>query len=365
MTMRKFILLLVLLGVIAGGLTLLGVWTPKVAPESTKSAAVVTVTREDLTHDVTLNAELKPFQEADLHAKIAGYLKNITVDIGDPVKAGQVIATLDIDELKDDLARTTADYHNAKLDYDRIHEIIKKRPGLLAQEEVDKAYATYEMAKANQEKSKTLLQYATITVPFDGVVTKRFVDPGALVQAGVNSSTQAMPIVHIADNSKLRLIFPVPESVVPQIKVGAPVEVTVQATGQTVHSPIVRLAGSIDSNTRTMATEVDLDNRDGSMTPGMYATVRVALEQKAAVLALPIQAVAMGEKPNVWIINAQQEIEERPVTLGIQTAEKVEITGGLQEGERVLFGSRGVFAVGMKVTPKPIESNPTDPAQKS
>ncbi len=354
MRKKHVIIILVLAAGIGGWFILHHPSASSAAVQSAKPVAVAVVKREDLSRSVTLNAELSPYQEADLHAKIAGYLKTITVDIGDQVKAGQVIARLDIDELNDDLARSSAAYHDAKLEYDRINQVNKKRPGLLAQEEVDKAYAAYEMAKANQEKSKTLLDYATITVPFDGVVTKRFADPGAMIQAGVNSSTQAMPIVHIADNTKLRLEFPVPESVVSQIHVGTPVEVIVQSTGQTFQSSIARLAGKIDSATRTMQTEVDLDNKDHRITPGMYASVKLDLEQKGAVLALPIQAVSIGDKPNVWLVNEKQEIEERPVTIGLQTADKVEITSGLNEGDQVIFGSRGIVAIGMKVEPKPI-----------
>ncbi|MBV8938461.1 MAG: efflux RND transporter periplasmic adaptor subunit [Alphaproteobacteria bacterium] len=319
-----------------------------------KPVAVATVTRGNLTRRLTLSAELRPFEEADLHAKIAGFLKTITVDIGDQVRAGQVIATLDIDELKDDLARSNAAYRDAKLDYDRVSAVIRKRPGLLAQEEVDKAQAAYEMAKANQQKARTLLEYATITAPFDGVVTKRFADPGALIQAGVNSSTQAMPVVHLADNTKLRLVFPVPESAVPYVRVGTPVEVTVQSTGQTMKSAVARIAGNVDSATRTMETEVDLDNRDRRITPGMYASVAIDLERKDAVPSLPVQAIAGGDKPNVWRVNDKNEIEEIPVALGLQTADKVEILNGAGEGDRVVFGSRGALAVGMKVEAKPI-----------
>src|SRR6185369_13111504 len=150
--------------VVAGCIKLLGFHSTEasVPKNDGKPVAVAVVARHDLARDITLSAELRAFQETDLHAKMAGYLRNIAVDIGDQVKAGQVIATLDIDELKDDLTHANAAYRDAKLDYDRVSAVIKKRPGLLAQEEVDKAYAAYEMAKANQEKAKTLFEYATI-----------------------------------------------------------------------------------------------------------------------------------------------------------------------------------------------------------
>jgi RND family efflux transporter MFP subunit len=327
--------------------------------EEARTAAVALVKRENLASQITLSAEFRPFEETDLHAKVAGYLKDISVDIGDQVKAGQVIATLDINELKSDFNRAQADYHNAKLDYDRISEVVKRKPGLLAQADVDKAQATYEMAKANMEHAKTFFDYATITVPFDGVITKRYVDPGALIQASTNSSTQTLPLVHVADNTRLRLDFPVPEAAVPQIHVGTPVQVTVQATGQAILAKVARSTGKIDSATRTMETEVDIENKDLRITPGMYASVVIDLEQKDGVLTLPVQAVVPGDKPNVWLVNKQNEVEERPITLGLQTANKVEILKGVNEGDQALFGSRGSLSIGMKVMPKPVTDKPT------
>lgn len=326
-------------------------------PEA-KPAAVAIAAKADLASQITLSAEFRPFEEADLHAKVAGYLKDITVDIGDQVKAGQVIATLDIDELKADFNRAQADYHNAKLDYDRISEVVKRKPGLLAQADVDKAQATYEMAKANMERAKTFFDYATITVPFDGVITKRYVDPGALIQASTSSSTQTLPLVHVAKNTMLRLDFPVPEAAVPQIHIGTPVQVTVQATGQVIDAKVIRTTGKIDSATRTMETEVDINNKDLRITPGMYASVMIDLETKNNVLTLPVQAVSMGDKPNVWLVNAQGEVDEHPVTVGLQTASKVEILQGLKEGDRVIFGSRSALSVGMKVTPTQVTDAP-------
>ncbi|MDE3017010.1 MAG: efflux RND transporter periplasmic adaptor subunit [Pseudomonadota bacterium] len=319
-----------------------------------KPVAVAVVTRGNLTRDITLSGEFRPYQEADLHAKVAGYLKDITVDIGDQVKAGQVIATIDIDELKDDLDRAKAAYHDAKLDYDRVSEVIKKRPGLLAQEDVDKAQATYEMAKANMERARTFLDYATIVVPFDGIITKRYVDPGALIQSSDNSSTQTLPIVHVAENKKLRLDFPVPEPAVPHVHVGTKVKVTVPATGQTIYGTVARTAGKIDNNTRTMETEVDVDNSDLRITPGMYASVTIDLDHREGVLALPVQAVVLGDAPNVWVVNSKHEIEELPVKIGLQTADRVEIAGRLHEGTQVVFGNRDSLSIGMIVDPKPV-----------
>lgn len=341
-------------GAIAAALVLApGAPSPAATAEAAPSAAVVQVTRGNLEQTITLSAELKPFQEADIHAKVAGYLKSIGYDIGDRVKKGAVIATLEIVELQDDLARTNAAYALARLNYQRLVDVTKARPGLIAQADVDKARAEYDIAKANSDHARTLLDYATITAPFDGVVTQRFADPGAMIQASISSSTQSVPVVHLADTSVLRLRFPVPESSVAEVHDGTPCLVDVAAAGRTVRAAVTRKSDRIDSSTRTMTTECDIDNRDNSLMPGMYAAATLTLEQKTNVLTLPVQAVANDEAPNVWVVTPADTIEERRVKTGLRTATKVEIQDGLKEGNSVIFGSRGGYVLGMKVTPKP------------
>ena len=324
--------------------------------ESEKIVAVVKPTRSDLTRTLQLTAEMRPWQEVDIHAKVAGYLKNIKVDIGDRVKAGEIIATLEIPEEQQDQAKAKADYQVAKLDYDRTNSVLKAHPGLLAQQDLDKVQGTYEEAKAAYERTNILANYGVITAPFNGVITKRFADPGALVQAGTASNTQAMPLVHLADENKLRLDFPVPESDVTEIAVGMPVTVRMDAVNESIHSAIARMSDKVDTATRTMDAEVDLDNHDGHLKPGMYATAVIDLETKANALALPVQAIAGGDKPTVWVVNAQNILEERPVTIGIQMPDKIEITSGILDGDQVVYGNRNSLSLGAKVKPKLMEA---------
>jgi RND family efflux transporter MFP subunit len=348
----------VLILIIIGGsiFWLLGLRHPKVT-DSAKFVAVAKVTRGDLARSVTISGELNPYQEIDLRAKVAGYLKYLTVDIGDQVKVGQVIAKIDTDELKSDYENATAAYTDAKLNYDRLNQVNLKQPGLLAQQDIDNAQAAFEIAKANMDRAHTFMDYATITVPFDGVVTKRYADPGAMIQASGSNDRQTMPVVHIAENDELRLDFPVPEPDVPFIKVGMPMEVTIGATGQKIMGTVARTTNMVDSETRTMETEVDIDNKDLRLTPGMYAYVNLNLEHKKNTLTLPIQAVSFSGNPNVWRINDNDEIQEQPVTIGLQTADKVEIIDGLKEGDQVVFGSREMVNIGMKVKPKLVGEN--------
>ena len=250
-----------------------------------------------------------PYQSVSIHAKVAGYVKSISVDIGDHVKAGQVIAVLEIPELKDDLKKASAElmtareevkraqanYEDVHLAYQRLTAVAKANPKLVAQQDVDTSRTKDDAmasalsaarnrvseGEANVGKMQTMLDYASITAPFDGVITKRYADAGALVQAGTASETQTMPVVDIAEDDILRLVFPVPESAVPKVHNGLPVEITINALKQTFPGKVTRFAGKVDVATRTMRTEVDVPNPDGKFTPGMYRDCEGAAGAKA------------------------------------------------------------------------------------
>jgi len=200
-----------------------------------------------------------------------------------------------------------------------------------------------------------MMNYATISAPFSGIITKRFADTGALIQAGTASDTQSMPLVELAEDSLLRLDFPVPESAVPEIRVGAPVEITVDALHKTFPGKISRYSGRVDVSTRKMETEVEVPNPDGRLTPGMYANVRLVLEQSKNALTVPLQAVALGQKPTVVVLDGNHRLEQRDVTLGLQTSNKIEIRSGLADNELVLVGNRTGIQFGQKATGKLIE----------
>jgi RND family efflux transporter MFP subunit len=339
--------------------------------------------RETLTKDVLLYGEFKPYQEILVHAKVSGYVRSIGVDIGDHVQAAQPLAKLEIPELNDDLNRASAvlaksqeevnrseaNYRDAHLAYQRLLEVAKSYPTMVAQQELDAAKdkdaemeGTLGSARENVHESQaelgriqTLVDYATISAPFSGVITKRFADVGALVQAGTASDTQAMPLVELAEDSLLRLDFPVPESAVPEIRVGGPVEVTVDALHESFPGKISRYSGRVDVSTRKMETEVEVPNPNGRLTPGMYATVRLVLEQSKNALTVPLEAVTLGQKPTVVVLNGKHRLEKRDVTLGLQTPDKVEIRSGLADNHLVLVGDRAGIQLGQKVTGKLID----------
>jgi len=363
-------------------------------------AAVVKVERRNLGVALTLAGAFKPFQDVDIHAKVAGYIKAIYVDVGSHVKEGQTMAVLEVPELaaeltgadaavrraKEEIRRAQGDVDRAKSGYaaahamyERLSQAAQQRPGLVAQQDVDNAQAkdlegaaqvssaqaaldaaqqALDVALADQKKYQALSDYTRITAPFTGVVTIRYADTGSLIAAGTNESAQAQPVVRLAQISVLRLVLPIPESIAAGIRPGDPIKVHVQALNQDYVGKVSRFADALDEQTRTMHTEIDFQNPDGKLLPGMYVQANVPPAVRKDVLTVPLEAVDMnGSDGTVLVVNSQNVLEERNIHLGLEGSTHVEVLSGLREGERVVIGSRNEFRKGMKVTPKEIDAS--------
>ena len=352
-----------------------------------QTVAVVRATREDLSRGVTLTAEFKPYQDVEIHAKVSGYVKQINVDVGDHAKTGDIIATLEIPEIEDELKQADAAILTAQENvksmqaaYDessqlaqRLSAAAQETKGLIAQQDVDTSNAKTRAdeanlaaakqkvveAQANDDHLRDMVAYSKITAPFDGVVTRRYADTGALVQAGTvqagtSGNSNSMPLVSFAQLNRLRLDFPVPESAVAYVHVGIPVEITVVSSGKTFPGIVSRFAQRVDTETRTMLTEVDVDNPDYLYTPGMYATVRLVLSEKKEALAVPIQCVSTGDKSTVLVLDQDHKVKEQQVTLGLETSTMAEILSGLAEGDLVVVGSRSSVQIGQAAVAKDV-----------
>jgi RND family efflux transporter MFP subunit len=320
-------------------------------PPDVPTVAVVPARRRDLSQSTTLTSELIPYESVKLYAKEAGYLQSINVDYGSRVRAGETLATLELPEQQADLEKSDAAYGLAKVDYERVARVNEQDPGLIAQADIDKAKADYLMAQDQRDRASVVEGYSVITAPFDGVVTKRYVDDGALIAQGTTNQS-AMPIVEVADTYRLRLVLETPESIVPLIHVGLPVSVHISATGETIESHVARFSYDLHEDTRTMHTEVDIENPDLHIKPGMYASATIVVAAKPDVLAVPTQAVSTEGTPSVWIVDGDDKLEQRTVSVGLQTANYVEVTRGLQPGDLVFVGNRSAYSVGAKVKPK-------------
>jgi len=361
-------------------------------------AAVVRVERSSLGVPLSLAGAFKPFQDVDVHAKVAGYIKAIYVDVGSHVKEGQTLAVLEVPELQaqlagsdaavrraqEEISRAQGDVERAKSTYVALHamygrlsQAAKQREGLVAQQEVDDAEAkdlgaaaqvssakaalnaaqqALEVAEATQKQYQALSDYTRITAPYAGVVTVRYADTGSLIAAGTSESKQAEPVVRLAQISVLRLVLPIPESIAGGIRLGDPIKVRVQALNQDYVGKVARFADALDEQTRTMHTEIDFQNTDGKLLPGMFVEATLAQTERKQMLTVPLEAVEMnGPEGTVLVVDPQNMLEERKVRLGLQGSTRIEVLSGLNEGEQVVIGSRNEFRAGMKVTPKEIE----------
>jgi RND family efflux transporter MFP subunit len=359
------------------------------------AAAVVAVSRGNIAHVLNLAGQFQPYQVVDVHAKVSGYIKDIYVDIGDKVHAGETLAILEVPELNAQLKGTQSEFARSKdeitraqhevaraesehsavhADYLRLVQAAAAQPGLIAQQELDNAQSKdlstaaqidaaqaalsaakqgSDVADANRERVQDLNDYTHVTAPLNGVIVFRYADTGALIQAGTSSDTQSLPIVKLSQSDLLRLRVPVPEDAVRYVHEGQNMQVRVDAIGRSLTGMVVRFTRDVSLETRTMETEIDVPNKDLSLTPGMYANTELQLDHRDNVLTIPVQAVVNdGNRRTVLVVDSQNHVQQRVIQTGIQGSELVEVTGGLREGERVIVGGQSKYQVGEEVTPK-------------
>lgn len=357
-------------------------------------APIAVVRRGQLANTLQVAGEFIPYQEVELHAKVAGYIKRINVDIGDRVKAGQVLATLDVPELeaqvqgatagvrqtRDQITRAKSEVQQAQANYEALHaesqrlqQAAKAQPGLIAEQELDDARAKDQAAaaqvdaaksglsateqqlgvsQADQQHYASLADYSRITAPFPGVVTWRYADTGALIQAGT-SNAGSMPVVKLAEIDELRLRLPVPEALAPFVHVGDTAQIQVQALNKTFSGKVMRDTDALDPSTRTMQVEIDVPNPKGELEPGMYAQVTLNVERAGNALVVPIQSVDQsGSQPAVMLVDSSNHVQKRVVQLGISTANRIEILSGLRTGDRVIAANLSSYQPGEAVRPK-------------
>jgi RND family efflux transporter MFP subunit len=366
--------------------------------ESVTTVGVTPVTRKPMMRQLTVSSELVPFQEIDVYAKESGFVKDLLVDYGSRVQKGQLMAVLEIPELEmqiqqdtaaiasaaervthaqHELDRLEAQHQVVHLQSDRLSGVERTRPGLVAQQEIDdakgkdlaleaqveagkSAYQTAQSqvdeAKAKQQRDKVMFDYARITAPFAGIVTQRYANQGALMQAGTSSSTQAMPLVRLSQDDLFRLVIPVPESYVKYIRIGDPVQVRVPSLDKVVPGKVARFSVDVTADTRTMHTEVDVPNPSHVLMPGLYAEATLTLERKDSALVLPLQAVNQaGNQATIFLVDPNNTLQERKIALGLQTATDAEVLSGLNEGDRVVVSDRSALKAGMHVKPQEVD----------
>ncbi len=365
-------------------------------PANAPRVAVVKVARRNLSNTLQVAAEFQPFQEINVYAKVSGYIQKLYIDWGTHVAQGQLLAVLEIPELQqqleldqaairrseqdmaranEELSRAQSTYNVAHLTFTRLADVQKTRPELVAQQEIDVAQgkdleanagvsgakdfvAAAEQAllasRASLEKDKAMYAYARISSPFNGVITEMDAYTGALLPAGTSSNKGDQALCRLSQNDLLRLVIPLPERAVSDVHLGETVAVIVSTNNKKFDGKIVRFSDQIDTTTRTMHTEIDVPNPKYDLVPGMYATANIPLHTAQNVLTVPVQGLqANGEDHgSVLIVNADNKIEKRDVTVGLQTANEAEVIAGLKENELVVYGEQSQYKPGELVKPQ-------------
>lgn len=381
-----------------------------VANTKVEPVGVTKPTRRSLTRALTMPATLLADEQVNMLAKTSGYVAEVVVDIGSRVKKGDVLATIDVPEMMDELRqaeaiqaakdakvtqaealretakaevqRFAAEYALQKITHDRKVQLHMQK--VIPEQELDEskneiavaeafqkiaaakvnsseadvvvAKAEVLMAGATVARIKTLMKYATIRAPFDGVITERFIDPGDFVRSATEGAAE--PLLLIAKMDRIRLSLEIPEIDSSSVKIGTPVDVVVKALGEHPFPGVItRTAVGLRASTRTMRAEVDLDNADGLLAPGMYAQVTIKLEIKESALMIPSKAIRVRGRETYVLVARGQNAEKVPVDLGYDDGIWAEVLSGLGDDEWIIIAATGAVLPGTPVKPVPVKQD--------
>jgi len=383
--------------------------TPPVeAAPGPPAAQVALVKRGNIDQVLTLAGQFQPYQEIDIHPKVSGFIRHIYVDIGDRVHQGETIAVLEVPELKAQLTETgfevqraqdeiTRAQHNVAravathgalhADYQRLLQTSQAQPGLVAQQELDDAQAKdlssaaavdsaqadlaaaqkgLQAAKADNQRVSALENYTNVVAPLDGVIVWRYADTGALIQGGTTSNSQALPIVRLAQSGVMRLRLPVPEQYVQYVHLGDKVQVHVSAINRSFAGSVVRFTRQLNFETRTMETEIDVPNPSLAIDSGMYAEALLQLAHADNVPTMPLGGIVLnGKNYEAYVLDSNNRVHIRPVQVGIEGSRLVQVSSGLEPGDRVIMAAQEKYVDGEQVTPVMQETRASEVAPQS
>ena len=335
--------------------------------------------RQTVYNKVLLPGDIFPWEQATLFAKVSGYLEEIRYDKGDWVQKGDIIARIAVPELEDDLKTQEAELAQCKADikraqaevtlkeiiYNRLAKVQVESKDLVSEEQVDEtkwqmevAEAEFTMAKRKHnvvltriKKTKTFLDYTVIKAPFSGVITNRWVDPGALIQVATTSQDKTASIVHIMNMNTLRVQVHVPEPDTPFIETGKKAILTVnEIPGKTFDASVSRYSWALERNTRTMLIEIDVSNVEHLLRPGMFAKVTINLEAHKDALIIPAEAIVTeSDKVYAYVVDINNTVRKVPIKTGIDDGINIEILDGLQESDKAIVAGKHLVTEGETV----------------
>ncbi len=302
---------------------------------------VVQPERRDFVRDSMQPATAEAFFEADLGAKVSGHVTELNVDIGTRVKAGQTLARISVPELVQARNAAAADVTALRSARERTAALVERKS--VTERALIEAENRLDAAIARQGEAEAQIEYTLIKAPFDGVVTLRTIDPGDMVYQASSPKGKAEPLLRVAKVDVIRVKTFVPERDSVWANPGDAATVTFEALpGRAFTGAVARVAGVLDPATRTMLVEIDLQNADGAIRPGLYGQTRIALEAHAHALALPSAAVRMGDGGAYVLVAAPGDsVHRKNVALGLVDAQWTEIASGLDENDRVAVAPAG------------------------
>jgi RND family efflux transporter MFP subunit len=312
----------------------------------------------DVCRYINLPGEVHPLFQVTLFAKVDGYLDTLTVDKGDSVKAGDLIADIDVPELRANKIKDAAELELAEAEFKQISEAATNNPVNGSPEETEAAknrialaQSRLAVAKGNLEYVESMLQYARITAPFDGIITKRYVDPGAYIPVPNAAATpEAAAIVNLTDLQTLRLQVAVPETEASHIHIGQPIRWTTDDfPGQNFDGTVTRAYWALDEATRTMLTEDQMENPGMKLMPGMLVNARISIEKKQNVLLVPVAALDQEKENSFVFIFDSGRARKTPVQAGFNDGTNVEIMSGVKPGDLVILAEKQTIMDGQSV----------------
>jgi membrane fusion protein (multidrug efflux system) len=301
------------------------------------------VHRDTVLYQLKFTGDVIPIQQATIIAKVGGTLERVFVDMGSQVKENQILAMIDTVELSQQYQQMYASYSNARVNFERTKQLAEQN--LLARQDLDNADAAMKVAKANYEMAKTRLAYARITAPFSGVVTKRNLDPGALLSANNTAMFTLM------DLDAMKIVVNVLEKDIPLVSIGAKASLRVDAfPGKRFEGAITRFSNAVDLSTRTMAVQIDIPNPDHLLKPGMFASVTLVVDVHMGAITVPTPALLKDEKGFFLYALNGNSAHRKPLTLGIEQNGRTEILAGLDGSETIITTGQQFVKDGAPVT---------------
>ena len=315
--------------------------------QSAPAVAVIYPDPGALSASLDLPGRLEAYYRAPIFARVNGYVKSWNADIGARVKAGDVIAEIDAPDLDQQLLQARADLTNQQASAKLSEVTLARRKTLIASnfvsmQEIDERTAdlsnknaSVNSSQANVERLEALAGYKKITVPFDGIVTARNTDVGALINAGGGSGP---PMFIISDIKKLRVYVNVPQNYVPSVRIGAKAKIAVpEYPTRTFEATVEASAQSVDVTSGTTQMQLGLDNSAGELMPGGFANVKLVLQREGVPLHIPASALIFDQKGlRVATVTSDNKILFKPVTIARDLGREIELAGGVTVEDRVI-----------------------------